>query len=82
MASFSKSALMASWSEVTKAFSLSEGIVLSFILSLPTEFFHQICRISNYLVLNMPCCCFVLILLSQILTALLTTTDSANKVAV
>ena len=47
MASFSKSALMASWSEVTKAFSLSEGIVLSFILSLPTEFFHQICRISS-----------------------------------
>lgn len=37
--SFSKLALMASWSEVTKAFSISEGIILSFILS--RKFFHQ-----------------------------------------
>ena len=59
---------MASWSEVTKAFSLSEGIVLSFILSLPTELFHQICRISS--------------VEHALLLFCFDFTDSANKVAI
>ena len=55
-----------------------ESFCLSFLVFLQ----NSSIRSAECLVLNMPCCCFVLILLSQILTALLTTTDSANKVAV